>query len=380
MPRPVQTTTKPRTLPRGFTWDATRKRVVHQWADASGRMRKVRGVDVAACREARAAMEATEPEADEPAGSSLTFTGLTAAWLPTVIGGKSASYVDTLHRTIAKLGPYLDHRPVASLTAADYETAMAGLIAAGVAKSTFPRFHSIAGRAFKYGVRHGLIAASPMDGAIMPTGGAAGRAHRWLDVEEFRRLRSYLVADAASTYHVMALTALMTGLRPGELHGLRWDAVDFERGAIHVRSALHAGPYRRSVVVSDELKTEGARRSVDMAPMLAAVLHAHKARQAAAQLAAPAWTDHGLAFTTRTGSPVKPQHFADALAALCRSAGVTEVAPNGLRHSVATFMILNGETFPEVARQLGHKNTRMVITTYGHLGKADIPARGVLAS
>jgi integrase len=114
-------------------------------------------------------------------------------------------------------------------------------------------------------------------------------------------------------------------------------------------------------------KTEGSIRVLAKPPSLLRVLKQHRTRQKKERLAAPFWADADLVFTTPVGTAVDPQNVYKAWHQLCDRAGVRRCHPHQLRHTAASFLLLQGADMRTVMDQLGH--TRMATTSdlYTHV-------------
>lgn len=180
------------------------------------------------------------------------------------------------------------------------------------------------------------------------------------------------VLDAAEGHRLEALfvTALMLGLRPGELTGLRWEDVDLEVGRLTVAGSLknEHGKLRLG-----ETKTKQSRTLDLPAPVLTA-LQAHSTRQKEERLkVGTAWRSTGLVFTTEVGTPIDPSNLRRTTKALCENAGVEPVSPNALgRHSAASLLYDAGMNLEAIADLLGHKSTRMLEAHYRHRVRASL--------
>jgi integrase len=216
-------------------------------------------------------------------------------------------------------------------------------------------------------VRLELVEANVVPSSKIPATARRRAKPRWIDDREaFAAMRYWLAREDASTYDRVLLVTLLTGARPGEVLGLRWDAVDLEARVLLVRSGLQVDETGRKRAVVDELKTEASRRPLEMTADVVASLRAERAEQAARRLCAEEYDDVSLVFASVRGRPLNPSNVRRAARAACEAVGIAYVTPNQYRHTFASVALDLGLSMPAVARAMGHTDTRMVAATYGH--------------
>ncbi len=175
----------------------------------------------------------------------------------------------------------------------------------------------------------------------------------------------FIAVAHKSIYGPIWSLALLTGMRKGELLGLRWQDIDFEAGVLHVRQtvgALHGKTeYKKP-------KTARSRRDIDLADGILAVLRAHKTRQSTRRLElGPRWQDHDLVFPSTVGTPVNPDNCDQDFNRLIKKAGVKLIRIHDTRHSYATLAILNGIPINVVSQSMGHGDISTTLRTYAHV-------------
>ena len=150
------------------------------------------------------------------------------------------------------------------------------------------------------------------------------------------------------------LVILSYGLRRGELLGLMWADLDWDRQTLHVRQAVRrrksakgddgtylGGGFGRIEIVN--LKTRRSRRVLFLTDAIITALDRHERRQRKeVREAGDLWVDHGLIFTSLVGTPVDPDNFAKAFVRLCKAAGLGHWRPHEARHSAASVMLAPG--------------------------------------
>jgi integrase len=377
MPRRRPTTTKPRSLPRlrrgegSIWWDERRRQVVLEHR-IGGRVYRERGdtpADVLDLRDARrvelvASAERTVELSDN---GQITVATMLEEWLAFDCAGAPQT-LDMYARSVRHVTEHLGDLRVCALRVGDVERMYAALVARPrrpFGQSSLIRVRSHLTMAFDFAVRRGYVKANIVRSSRLPRNAARPSKPTWLDRDGFIAMRRHLTATP-STHNTALLMTLLAGLRPGEVLGLRWKAVDLIAAVVSVESGLQRLQGGRRHHVIDELKTKAARRCVELPGDLVAALRRERAEQAARRMHAVHWADDSLVFTTATGRHLDPGNVRRACRAACRAIGIAERSPHKLRHSFASAALDAGLPVPAVARALGHSDGRMVVSTYGH--------------
>jgi integrase len=214
-------------------------------------------------------------------------------------------------------------------------------------------------------VRRGIIQANPM-GLLTsderPNGNGTKRKRFEWSPESISALISaaeQLDARPVSRarYAVLIRTAILTGLRIGELLALRWQDVDLLGGVLHVEHSLS-----RDGKLT-EPKTEAAVRTVPLSVGLVEVLLAWKPEHA---------EDGDYVFPSRNGGPLSYWNVRDrGFAPAARAAGIEGISVHDLRHSAASLLVASGLSVVDVASILGHSDPSVTLKTYAHLFARD---------
>jgi integrase len=174
--------------------------------------------------------------------------------------------------------------------------------------------------------------------------------------------RTFLASVADHRLGAMFHLALVTGLRRGELLGLRWVDVDFDDRSIRVVQQLAVEGNRP---IFKQLKTESSERVVTFGSGTVEVLNRHRKRQdEEAVAAAEIWEDTELVFTTQLGGWLDPQNTGRLMDGLCAAAGVPRITPKGLRHtaqSIGRVVVGDDKVMQE---RLGHADIGVTLNTY----------------
>jgi integrase len=161
---------------------------------------------------------------------------------------------------------------------------------------------------------------------------------------------------------------LATGLRRGELCGLRWRDVDLSAGTLEVAQARVV----TEAVVVGAPKTRAGARVVTMDAVTVAALTAWRKRQAAERLAAgPAWGDCGLVLVDELGKPPHPEMVTRWWNEATARAGARPIRLHDARHTAATLQLRAGVPVKVVTQRLGHADVAVTMRVYQHVTAQD---------
>lgn len=228
----------------------------------------------------------------------------------------------------------------------------------GLSRRSVLHLHRVLSEALNQAVKWQWLARNPAAGAEPPT----PTEKEMSTVDEDGSLR--LLEEAADSWlYLPILLGLTLGVRRGEVLGLRWTDVDFDRGLVSIRRSLEQtrqGLHFKS-------PKNGEARVVAAPSYLLDELRRLKAEQAKLRLASgSAWQDHGLVVTLPDGSPRKPDNLTHAFLRLRKRVGAS-VTFHGLRHSHATLLLERGVQPKVVSERLGHSSIKITQDLYAHV-------------
>lgn len=219
---------------------------------------------------------------------------------------------------------------------------------------------------FKHARRWGLLRENPAQD--ITNARVEPKEMDFLNPAEIRAL----LEAADQPFKTLFLTAVMTGLRRGELIGLQWGDIDWRSNNISVRRSLF---WLRGQELQDQReamaptarrwqfstpKSKRSIRTVVMSPSLQDALELHR-------LTAPV-SPHDLVFCTKDGGPLDPHNMCqrEFFPALTR-AGLRRIRFHDLRHTYTALLIAQGEHAKFIQNQLGHASIQTTLDRYGHL-------------
>jgi integrase len=299
-------------------------------------------------------------------GVVVDVRGLTvAAYLTSWLDGKRKLRPSTRRAYESHIRVYLvptiGHLRLSALRAdhldAMYETIRSGAIRKPPSAATLRRLHATLHSALTTAYQRRLITHNPAGQVELETAPRNVRAV-WTPTELATFLQHVKGDRLGAAYHLVA----STGLRRGELCGLRWSDVDLDGACLRIsRQHVEVG---REIVVGAP-KTRAGVRTVALDAGTVAVLKAHKAAQAAERLSwGSGYSDGGLVFAREDGSPVRPEYVTRHFLTLSQEVGLPRIVLHGLRHTWATHALAAGVDMLVVSRHLGHSSLALTADTY----------------
>ena len=227
--------------------------------------------------------------------------------------------------------PYIGSIPLSKLTTLDLQTLYKKLLTEGrvdrieakkqpkgLSAKTVRNIHQIISSALKLAVEQRLIAHNPADGCALPK--AERKEMQTLPVEQ---LTSFLREAKDSGVFALYYIDLTTGLRRGELLGLKWSDIDLEKGDLRVQRQIGRIDGK---IIEMPLKTKNAYRTLPLSADAISVLKMQKCKVGNSE-----WV-----FPSPSGGPMSPDSVLHMLHRVLKRAGLPEVRFHDLRHTFAT--------------------------------------------
>jgi integrase len=258
--------------------------------------------------------------------------------------------------------PSLGHRTIRQVTPQHIQTFYTNLLKSGLSSSTVLSIHGLLHKAFNNAVTWNLVARNVFDMVSLPR----------LTTKELQLLsmeQAHMLLEAAKEHQLetLLIVVLATGMRHGELRGLRWQDINFEEKYLSVRRTV--GLITGYGYIEREPKTAKGKRKIILPDFVIEQLKKHRRQQEEAkQKAANTWQERGLVFCNRNGGFIHQENTMRMFRKLLEKAGLPlELRIHDLRHSAATIFLSMG-VHPKIVQELlGHSQISMTLDTYSHV-------------
>jgi integrase len=302
--------------------------------------------------------------------TKVTVSEYLASWIDGAAVVLRPSTLDSYRRNIGwHIDPAVGHHRLQALTAGHLNVFYAHLLEAGrkdgqggLSVKTVRYIHGIIRTSLRDAVDAGLIVQNVATKAKPPKLKAAkARDMQTWTAAELRRFYDHLRGDRLfAIWRVLG----QTGMRRGEVLGLKWDSVDLDLARISVTRTLISVNYK---AVIGDAKTQKGVRVIDLDPATVAALRAHRHQQRQERLAwGPAYNDAGLVFARENGRLIHPDLLSQVFRGHVAKAGLPKIRLHDLRHTHATLALKAGVHVKVISERLGHADVAFTMNTYAH--------------
>jgi integrase len=261
------------------------------------------------------------------------------------------------------LVPTLGKVKLQKLTAQQLDRLYAQKLEDGLHPTTVSAIHHMLHTALDKAIRLGLLTRNVCKLVTPPR--VTHREMQPLTAEQIQKLLEAAKGDPLEALFVLAVT---TGMRRGELFGLKWQDIDFGKGVLYVKRALVRMPTGEGYKET-EPKTKKSKRSIVLTARALEALKEHRSKQLEQRSkVGDAWQNHDYVFCSPVGTHLQPNHNGlDRLKGLLQKAGLPDIRFHDLRHSTATLLLTEG-VHPKIVQEiLGHSDISMTMDIYSHV-------------
>lgn len=264
----------------------------------------------------------------------------------------------------------LKNRRLTDIKPNDIAAELKRLTDSGISTNTCKQVRALLSRCMEIAIRHELINSNPVRVIPVP------KPHRYdipnrvkdpLTREETEELIPRLPDDLA----IIVTIAVHTGMRRGEILGLKWSDIDTNRRTIDVQRSLCEARRQRpdgtaaTALTVNKPKTRNSQRTITMTATAATALHTQRRNQNAQRLRVGIhWTDDDWVFTTDTGQPVNPNGVSRRFRAALKRLGHRHLRFHDLRHTTVHLMFDAGVPLESVTQAVGHSSIAITKDIY----------------
>lgn len=299
---------------------------------------------------------------------------LTQTWLPavehTIKPGTFESYRRNVRLHIA--GRPIGRRLLQEVDPTQLNALYGALLAGDDAhRALSPRsvayIAAILHRAFRDAVRWQAVVRNPADAADPPRAARRNDLATWSGAQ----LHTFLDSVDEDRLRVCWWLLATTGMRRGEVLGLRWADVDLDAGTLRVVRTLITTDVQRKGspgMAWGTPKTAKGRRIVALDAATVAAIRLHRTRQLEERLRfGEGYDDQDLVVCAADGTPIHPKTISYQFGKAARAAGLPRIRLHDLRHTHATLALKAGVHPRIVQERLGHANVSITLDTYSHV-------------
>ena len=218
----------------------------------------------------------------------------------------------------------------------------------GLSAKTVRNINQVISSAMDFAVAQKIISENPCKAVALPK-----IEHKEMQTIPAEQLQAFLKEAKETGVYEMYYIELATGLRRGELLGLKWTDIDWKNGIIKVRRSIAR---MNGEIVESTLKTKNSYRAVTISQQAIEVLKEQKAK-----------TNDVYVFPSPNGGPISPDSVNNMLKRVLARAGIPKVRFHDLRHTFATIALQNGVDIKTVSGMLGHFSAGFTLDTYAHV-------------
>lgn len=295
---------------------------------------------------------------------------LTETWLPARRVNLRPSTVHGYEKVIRiRIVPHIGQAQLSSLDAATLERLYATLLTSGglegraLSPKTVANTAGVLSIALRDAVRLRLLPHNVANDARLPS-----RAHQEMTAWTEAEASAFLDAVAGERLFPIWRLMLATGMRRGELCGLRWSDVDLASRTITIASTRVVA----ARVETGAPKTRAGARTVSLDSLTAAALAAWRRQQTEERLFMGAgWRDHGLVLVDPAGEPPHPETVSRWWREAVARASARPIRLHDARHTAATIMLRSGVPLKVVSQRIGHADVAVTMRVYQHVTTQD---------
>ncbi len=318
---------------------------------------------------ARLRAEFEPPKEVGDLSSDMLFADYLLEWLEIAKGRLAVATYSSYAAMIKKpIGPYFRQR---NLTLRELEARHLQMFYSEMFRKVKPNtvihYHAIIHSALKYAVKTDMLVQNVADKVDRPKKNSFQPV--FLSVEEMQKMFEAL---RGTKLELPVLVAAFYGFRRGEVLGLKWDAIDFERGTISVIRTVTTITLdgKQTEIEQQSAKTKSSLRTL---PLIGSFreyfLQVKEAQELNKQICGNCYNHKydGFVFVDELGERMRANYLTSAFPKFLESHGLRRMRFHDLRHSCASLLLANGVPLKHIQEWLGHSDFTTTANIYAHL-------------
>ena len=305
--------------------------------------------------------------------TSTTFLDWLRLWLETYMKNKVkqstyVSYRGYIENHLAPAFPTLKLKDLTTKLLQDFYNYKQNT--QGLSPKTILNLHRCLHKAMNQAVLEHYIDFNPCDAVSLPR-----NEKPQVEILTREEQQKLIYTSYKYRYGIFIRLTLATGIRLGELLGLRWEDIDFGKRMLSIRRTINRLPKvdyngvgNSTEIVIQEPKTKNSIRSIPLIPNIASELQQWKnVQQNDAMTSGAAYQDSGFLVTNPFGGYLEPRTFKDAYDEILKASGLGHYTFHALRHTFATRAMEQGMDAKTTSILLGHSSVSFTLDTYTHV-------------
>jgi len=295
----------------------------------------------------------------------MTVNQFLDQWFEMVVENRYAESTQVTYQYLSEhdIRPVVGHIRLSDLQATDIQRIFNAMTARGVSSNTRRKVYSVLSIALDCAVAWGILEVNPMAHLEIPR-----REKSEMRAMSKEEVTSFFAVTDKGPLSEYFRTAVITGMRPGEQAGLRWDDVDPAGCIITVQRSLSWKESGKGWTLSPPKTTKGRREITISKSLVVALMELKKRQDALRDRAGANYKDEGFIFVDETGSPLKRDVLRRVFKPALATAGLPKnIRLHDLRHTSATLLLKAGENIKVVSERLGHANISITLEIYAHV-------------
>ena len=235
----------------------------------------------------------------------------------------------------------------------------------GLSPQTVISVHRVLHKSLEQAKRWHLISSNPVDDVDPPRA-----VHHEMKTWDGDQVVTALESAEGRWIYMPLLLALGTGMRAGELLGLKWDDINLSVGVLICRRAAAVADNRASTPIEFKTPKSGLSRQISLPAVLVDALKQHYKNQCQErETLGLALTNDDLVISYPDGKPMRSDGLLKRFQTFLISAGLPAITWHQLRHTHCSLLLMDGTSMKVVSERLGHSRTTVTMNTYAHIYK-----------